>query len=134
MALPTVPACRHADGTISSSRCLDVRRVVSEGSCLQKAADFPADCLHHADCNCRFAASTDGFSGFPAYSQMRTPPLLTRGAAISYLRTVRAVNNGHLTTVAAISALYVAIEIGPYHLLEASGDGSSLRVRSAYGL
>ena len=51
-----------------------------------------------------------------------------------YLRTVRAVNTGRVATDAAISALYVAIEIGPYHLLEASGGGYSLRVRSACGL
>ena len=32
---------------------------------------FPADCPHPADCHCRnFAASTEGYSGIPAYSQI----------------------------------------------------------------
>ena len=86
-SLDDIPACRHAEGTISSSDESDVWRMASEDSRAQARA-FPADCPHPTHFHCRiYTTSSAGYSEFPAYSQMHIAPLPVRGAA-NYLRTV----------------------------------------------
>src|SRR6266496_608369 len=81
------PACRHAEGTISSS----ATRMSGVWS-LRIPANlraFPADCPHPTHFHCRpKPTSSAGYSEFPAYSRMHTASLPMRGAANYYLRTV----------------------------------------------
>src|SRR5436305_15033283 len=52
-----VPACRHADGTISSSSVLDVWRMASEDSDQLVPGLAPIHRLHHFDDLCKTLAS-----------------------------------------------------------------------------
>src|SRR4029077_1429990 len=73
-----IPACRHADGTISSSkthRTFDVWSLRIP-TCFRAPA-FPADCLAHrtrdehlADCRCDFSRAPEDAPGIPANSRI----------------------------------------------------------------
>ena len=90
--LPT-SLCRHRVRTISSSPSGDGWRMVSEDS-RAGARVFPADCPHRRIFTALCALVPNGYSEFPAYSQLHSPSSPTGGAAphslrgFLYLRTV----------------------------------------------
>jgi hypothetical protein len=83
----TSTACRHAEGTISSSDENRMSGVWSLRILEQKLESFLLIVRTRRIFTAACTASSAGFSEFPAYGQMRTAPLPMRGAAI-YLRTV----------------------------------------------
>ena len=65
-----LPACRHADGTISSPGVSDVRRMASEDSGhLDRSFLLIVRTLHVVTAP-TFGTSSEGFSDVPAYSQI----------------------------------------------------------------
>jgi hypothetical protein len=77
-----LPACRHADGTISSSTPLRMSGVWSLRILARTSEPFLLIVRTRRIFTAALgAASSAGYSEFPAYGQMRTVPLPARGAA-----------------------------------------------------
>ena len=101
-----LPACRHADGTISSPEFLRVRRVVSEDSA---RIEQPFLLIVRTRRVVTAVGSSAGFSEFPAYSRISLRQRF-------HLRTVhRCCSSTLVEWLDWVPALMVAHEIGPSH-------------------